>query len=273
MEALGGKVAVITGGGSGIGLATARLLADAGMKLVLADIEPAALAAAVNEIGARGGGCIGVETDVGELRAVQSLAERTLMEFGKVHLVFNNAGVAIEGPIQEMRHEDWEWLVRVNLWGVIHGVEVFLPHLIEQGEGGHIVNTASFAGLVANDGLGVYCVTKYGVVALSECLYRDVGKHGVGVSVLCPMRVHTNIDSSARNRPAELGGAPGAALPPPPDPAQFPCETLPVERVAALVVAAIRAGQLYILPHAESRAFIRRRFERIDRTFAAAAEH
>lgn len=267
LKELKGRVAVITGGGSGIGLATARELAGCGMKLVLADIEAAVLEAAVAEIEGLGAPCLGVVTDVGERASVESLAERAFLHFGKVHVLMNNAGVAIEGPIVEMSHADWEWLVRVNLWGVIHGVESFLPRIIEQGEGGHIVNTASFAGLVANDGLGVYCVTKYGVVALSECLYREVGEHQIGVSVLCPMRVHTKIDQSVRNRPVSLGGDPDAALPDIPDPAQFPCETLPVEQVAKLVVDSVKTGRLYILPHEESRRFIRNRFERIDRSF------
>ncbi len=269
MEALAGKIGVITGGGSGIGLATARILAAEGMHLVLADIEEPTLAPAVAEIQGAGVDCLGVATDVGERASVEALAEQALSRFGKVDLLFNNAGVAIEGPIQDMQHADWEWLIRVNLWGVIHGIESFLPRMVERGEGGHIVNTASFAGLVANDGLGVYCVTKYGVVALSECLARELREHGIGVSVLCPMRVHTHIDQSVRNRPVALGGDPDAPLPPVPDPAQFPCETLPVERVAAEVVAAIKAKRLYILPHPESRAFIRRRFERIDRSFEA----
>ncbi|NNL85312.1 MAG: SDR family NAD(P)-dependent oxidoreductase, partial [Myxococcales bacterium] len=210
---------------------------------------------------------LGVVTDVGERASVEALAARSAEAFGGAHILFNNAGVAIEGKIAEMSHEDWEWLVRVNLWGVIHGVETFLPRMIEAGAGGHIVNTASFAGLVANDGLGVYCVTKYGVVALSECLYREGREHGIGVSVLCPMRVETHIDGSQRNRPIELGGDPNETIPPPPDPAQFPCETLRADVVAREVVRAIRSGELYILPHSESRAFIARRFQRIDRTF------
>lgn len=267
MQDLDGRIAVITGGGSGIGLATARELAARGMKLVLADIESSVLDAAVAEIEGLGAPCLGVVTDVGERDSVEALADRAFAHFGKVHLLMNNAGVAIEGPIAEMSHADWEWLVRVNLWGVIHGVESFLSRIIEQGEGGHIVNTASFAGLVANDGLGVYCVTKYGVVALSECLYRELGEHQIGVSVLCPMRVHTKIDQSVRNRPVSLGGDPAAALPDIPDPAQFPCETLPVERVAKLVVDSVVSRRLYILPHAESREFIKRRFQRIDRSF------
>ena len=206
MEELAGKVAVITGGASGIGLATARRLARDGARLVLADVERPALEEAAREIGALGAEVLAVPTDVGERADVERLAEETYARFGAAHLLFNNAGVALFGGIETMRHEDWEWLIRVNLWGVIHGIESFVPRMVEGGEGGHIVNTASFAGLVPNQGLGVYCTTKYAVVGLSEVLYRDLSGYGIGVSVLCPMVVETRISSCERNRPAELGG-------------------------------------------------------------------
>jgi len=269
MDELEGKVAVITGGASGIGLATARALAAEGMKLVLADIEKDPLDRVVAEFVATGHEAIGVQTDVGDRAQVESLAQHTWERFGGAHVLFNNAGVALSGLIQDMTHADWEWLMRVNLWGVIHGVESFVPRMIEQGEGGHIVSTASFAGLVPNSGLGVYCVTKYGVVGLSECLYRDVSAHNIGVSVLCPMQVGTNIGTSERNRPQELGGT-GASRPAVDEDvpnASLAGRTLPVDEVAALVVKGIKENRLYILPHEESRGFIRRRFERIDRAF------
>lgn len=263
---------MITGGASGIGLATARRLAGEGMRIVLADIEPGPLDAAVREIETAGVEALGVLADVGELAQVQALADQAFARFGAVHLLFNNAGVAIGGPIQAMSHADWEWLIRVNLWGVIHGIEAFVPRLIEQNDGGHIVSTASFAGLVPNQGLGVYCVTKYGVVALSETLYRDLSAYGIGVSVLCPMRVSTNIDQSARNRPSELGGPqfrPEAGDGEEPD---YAGRTIDADEVAALVVEAVKANQLYIHTHPEARGFVRRRFGRIDRAFAALEE-
>lgn len=269
MEDLAGKVAVVTGGGSGIGFATARLLAREGMSIVLADIEQRALDAAREEIAGLGAEVLAVRTDVGDRAQVEALAQKTWQRFGGCHVLFNNAGVAIAGPIQEMTHKDWEWLIRVNLWGVIHGVEAFVPRMIKQDQGGHVVSTASFAGLVPNSGLGVYCVTKYGVVALSECLYRDLSPHGIGVSVLCPMRVETNIDTSSRNRPVELGGT--GAPPPPREPQEqygtLAGRTLPVETVARLVVDGIKNNYLYIVTHEEARGFVRRRFERIDRAF------
>lgn len=268
MEELSGRVAVITGGASGIGLATARRLAREGMKIVLADIEADPLATAQREVSGLGTDVLAVPTDVGDLEQVRALADRTFEHFGRADLIFNNAGIALNGAIQDMTHADWEWSIRVNLWGVIHGVEVFVPRLIDQGEGGHIVSTASFAGLVPNQGLGVYCVTKYGVVALSECLRRDLSSHGIGVSVLCPMRVETNIKSSRRNRPGFEGQSP-----PPPDPErekQMSGGVLKADVVADMVHDAVRANQLYIITHPESRPFIRRRFERIDRSFDAA---
>ena len=267
VEDLEGKVAVITGGASGIGLETAKLLADAGMRRVLADIEPTPLDEAAHELNARGAEVIGVITDVGELTQVEHLASKSFDHFGAAHVVFNNAGVAVFGAIQDMTHEDWEWIIRVDLWGGIHGVEAFLPRIIKQGQGGHFVNTASFAGLVPNRGLGVYCVAKYGVVALSECLARDVKEHGIGASVLCPMVVATNINNSARNRPEILGGPARQLDVPVQQREKLRGCVLPVEGVAQQVVTGIRNNELYIVTHEESREFVRRRFERIDQAF------
>jgi NAD(P)-dependent dehydrogenase (short-subunit alcohol dehydrogenase family) len=184
-------------------------------------------------------------------------------------VLFNNAGVAIAGPMAEATHNDWRWVLDVNLWGPIHGVEVFVPRMIAQDEGGHVLSTASFAGLVANDGLGVYCVSKYGVVALMECLYRELSPHGIGVSVLCPMRVETNINDSQRNRPQELGGG-QADLPPGSGDEEGRSQAgrvIDVDEVARLVVQGVRERQLYIVTHAESRGFVASRFRRIDRAY------
>ena len=269
MDHLTNKVAVITGGASGIGFATARLLASRGVRLVLADIEESALDRAVAELSTTGIAVEGVVCDVGNLDAVQNLAHTAFEKMGAVHIVFHNAGVAVGGPIAEMQHSDWEWTLRVNLWGPIHGVEAFTPRMIAQGEGGHILFTASFAGLVPNVGLGPYCVSKYGVVALAEVLRRELRTHDIGVSVLCPMRVATNIGHSERNRPGELGGP--EASPPVLDQGEdnqnLAGRVLNVDDVAAQVVDAIIANRLYILPHEESRTPIRRRFERIDQTY------
>ncbi len=267
MKDISGKVAVITGGASGIGLATARVLAREGAKLVLADIEQGPLDAAVESFTSAGVEAIGVRTDVSIRAQVNAMADQAFDHFGKVHILFNNAGIALNGSIQDMSHEDWEWSINVNLWGPIHGVEAFVPRMIEQNEGGHILATASFAGLVPNQGLGVYCVTKYGVVALCECLSRDLRPHNIGVSVLCPMIVNTNIRDSARNRHESYGGKGVIRKRTEEEQENLRGGTIEVEGVAELVVNAIKTGQLYIHTHADAQKYITRRFERIDQAF------
>jgi NAD(P)-dependent dehydrogenase (short-subunit alcohol dehydrogenase family) len=261
------KVAVITGGASGIGLATARALARQGCRLVLADVEDGALAAAVGELSRGGAKAIGVRTDVGDKSAVDALAEKSWSEFGRVDILFNNAGVAVFGPTQTMTHADWEWSMRVNLWGPIHGVEAFAPRMVADKRGGHIVFTASFAGLVPNQDLGPYCVTKFGVVALAECLRKDLRNDGIGVSVLCPMRVSSRIDFSFRNRPAELGGPAANRTYSDEERAALLGRELGADEVAELVLDAIRNQRLYIHTHSEARQYVRRRWERLDAAF------
>lgn len=268
MDELTGRVAVITGGASGIGFATARALAKEGMKLVLADVEQAALDRAVVDLGGGGAEVFGVRTDVARRADLFALADRTWERFGGCHVLFNNAGVAVGGPIAEMTENDWKWVIDVDLWGPIYGVQAFLPRMIAQGEGGHIVSTASFAGLVANEGLGVYCVAKYGVVAMMEVLARELRPHRIGSSVLCPMRVETNIGTSARNRPAALADVePQAAAEDGGEPRPQAGSVITVDEVAPMVVRAIKEDRLYILTHPESRGFVQNRFRRIDRHF------
>ena len=266
MDELDGKVAVITGGASGIGLATAKRLAAEGVQIVLADIEPDALDDAVAEVRASGVEAIGVVTDVASLDAVVALADAAFDQFDRVHVLFNNAGVAVSGPIAEMTHQDWKWTIDVDLWGPIHGVEVFLPHMIDQREGGHIASTASFAGVVPNDGLGVYCVAKYGVVAMSEVLWRELREHDIGVSVLCPMRLATNIDASGRNRHGQHG-CPAAQAYDEVGEQDMAGDLLSAKDAAKLVLQGIRENKLYLFTHDDSRSFIRKRFERMDRSF------
>jgi NAD(P)-dependent dehydrogenase (short-subunit alcohol dehydrogenase family) len=268
MQDLNRRVAVITGGASGIGLATARRLAAEGMRLVLADLHEPSLREACSALEREGAEVLGVVTDVGERSQVEALADRAFSHFGGVHLLFNNAGIAVSGRVWETSHEDWEWTLRVNLWGVIHGVESFVPRMLEQSEPGHVLATASFAGLVPNFGLGAYCVSKYGVVALMECLSRELRGTQIGASVLCPMMVSTGIfANSERDRP----GAQGAAAPEPQlgsSDAGPPVGTvLEAAEVAERVLRAVRDDELYIVTHEDARAPVQRRFARIDGAF------
>lgn len=200
------KVAVITGGASGLGRAMAKRFASAGMSIVLADVEPDALAKAEAEMKAAGAKVIGVRTDVSKAAEVEALAQKTLAKFGAVHLVANNAGVAEGGNVWDNTVADWEWVLGVNVWGVIHGVRVFTPIMLKQQTEGHIINTASVAGLISPPGMGIYCVSKHAVVTLTECLHHDLAqkKAKLKCSVLCPAYVPTGIAESERNRPANL---------------------------------------------------------------------
>jgi NAD(P)-dependent dehydrogenase (short-subunit alcohol dehydrogenase family) len=207
MKQFQGKVAVVTGGASGIGLALAQRAAAEGMKLVLADIEEGALAAAAAELKGAGADVLSVKTDVSRGEEVENLAARTMQAFGGAHLVFNNAGVGgVRVKTWQASAKDWEWVLGVNVWGVIHGVRVFTPILLRQGEEGHIVNTASAAGFVSMASTAPYAVSKHSVITLSEVLYHDLKMENakVGVSVLCPAWVGTNIWNAQRNRPAKL---------------------------------------------------------------------
>ncbi len=250
MELTKGQVGVVTGAGSGIGLALAERLAAAGLDLVLADVQDDALAAAAEQVARRGVDVLTVHTDVSKESDVQALAERTLERFGAVHVVCNNAGVAARsdpwfGPISS-----WEWVMGVNFWGVVHGCRTFLPHLAG---GGHIVNTASIAGLMTGFAPS-YDASKHAVVAISEDLYTTVRVVGlpIGVSVLCPGWVRTNILDADRNWPAELGEKP------PDDPANAPfrehvsralAEGRTPASVADAVAEAIVADRFWVIPH------------------------
>ena len=206
MENVEGKVAFITGGASGLGLAMARSLTGAGMKVVLADIEQKALEAAWAEFEETNADVLTMKVDVTSREAMEQAANETIEAFGKVHVLCNNAGVAISGNIADMSYADWDWVNRVNYDGVVNGMVAFTNHIKAHGEGGHIVNTASLAGQIGVAGLSVYNATKFAVVGMSEAMRGDLEPFNIGTSVLCPGFVETGIYSSERNRPSTLGG-------------------------------------------------------------------
>lgn len=270
MQDLRGKTAFVTGAASGIGLGLAGAFGDEGMNVVLADIEPGPLAAAVSALRARGVAAEGVETDVTRRDSVRAAAERAIAAFGKVHLVCNNAGVGTGGRMTEIPERDWNWVFDVNVMGVVHGVETFTPLLRAHGEGGHFVNTASMAGLLASPGLTPYSGSKAAVVSLSEAWAPQLANRGVGMSILCPGIVDTRFRDSRRNRQAAYGGdAELSGLEKPEMAAGFDGGVAPAA-VAARVVEAVKAGDLYVFTHPEYRPLVQARFAAIMAGFDAA---
>jgi len=260
---LNGKVAVVTGGASGIGKGIATQLVAEGARVVIADIQLDAMEAAAAELGADG-----VQTDVSDPASVDALARTVLARHGAVHVVCNNAGIGPLAPVADLTLDDWRWMLGVNLWGVIHGVHTFLPVLKRNRDGGHIVNTASMAGLVAGPRLGAYAVAKYGVVGLTEVLAAELAADDsrVGVSVLCPGTVHTNIGTSSRNRPAGLPDAGFKDI-------DIELEDNPRYRwiypvdAGAVVVRAIKRGDLYALTHPDWYPLVAERHQAIAEAF------
>jgi NAD(P)-dependent dehydrogenase (short-subunit alcohol dehydrogenase family) len=265
MDEFRDRVAVVTGGASGIGAAMARAFAQRGARIALADVDEAALARTAGELEAAGAAVLAVPTDVTRRDSVERLAREVTARFGAVHLICNNAGVVVAGEMARCSHADWEFVMAVDFWGVVHGVEAFVPRLLEQRAGGHVVNTASMAGLVGMQWLGLYSASKFAVVGLSEALHRELRPHGIGVSVLCPMMVATDLTArSARMRGGEAASA--SAAPPPPEGAMTGSVKTP-EEVARRVVRGIERKALWILTHEEQREILRRRAARIDETF------
>jgi NAD(P)-dependent dehydrogenase (short-subunit alcohol dehydrogenase family) len=268
---LEGKVAVVTGGASGIGKGIAEALKNEGAELVIADIEDGALQATAEELGATG-----IQTDVASAESVGALATEVVERFGTAHVLVNNAGIGPMGRIADLTLDDWKWMVGVNLWGVIHGIHAFLPILKGNEEGGHIVNTSSMAGLVGMPGLGSYTLTKYGVLGLTEVLAKELEEDGskVGATVLCPGTIHTNIGTSSRNRPGDDAGGLHDV-----DISQEGSEVdmsgvrwmIPIE-VGTIVVDCIKSGELYALTHPDWWDMVEPRFVAIASAFGKTLE-
>jgi NAD(P)-dependent dehydrogenase (short-subunit alcohol dehydrogenase family) len=270
MMDLAGKVAVVTGGGSGIGAALARAFAREQMDVAVADVDGRAAESVAAEVRAAGRRALATRCDVSKRADVEAFAEASFRELGGCHLLCNNAGVLVVGSIEQRSHADFEWVIGVNLFGVVNGLLAFLPRMLEQPGEKHVVNTASIAGLVPTPGVGVYAASKYGVVGLSEHLRLDLARHGIGVSVLCPGGVQTQILTSERNRPEALGGSAAAGD----DPRwasrrdEVPAgEMQPPERIAEAVLEGIRANDAYILTHAHYRKQVEARHAALMRAF------
>ncbi|HXA97080.1 MAG TPA: SDR family NAD(P)-dependent oxidoreductase [Candidatus Dormibacteraeota bacterium] len=253
MKQLRDRVAVVTGAASGIGLALAERFVAEGMKVVMADIEAEALATAADALKRRTPAVLATQVDVSRPDDLERLARETYAAFGAAHVLCNNAGVAVIGAVHEHTLADWQWVINVNLWGVIHGVRAFVPRMLAGGDEGHIVNTASMAGLTTAQFMSVYDVTKHGVVALSESMFKEFQVTGapIGVSVVCPGLINTAIMRSSRNRPDELAEE-GKAGPMAQAFGQSLSDRLaggyPPSEVAEQVVQGIREGRFYIVP-------------------------
>jgi NAD(P)-dependent dehydrogenase (short-subunit alcohol dehydrogenase family) len=265
LNELGGKVAAVTGAASGLGRAMALAFASEGMHLALADVDQAGLQETRTLLNRQGAKSIAMRVDVSKTSEVEAFAQKCFQELGAVHLVCNNAGVAVSGPVWETSEAEWQWILGVNLLGVVHGVRAFAPRLIAQDEG-HIVNTASVAGLISPPGMGAYCVSKHAVVTLSEALHHDLRERGsrVGVSVLCPAYVPTGIADSERNRPPGLAVssksnerlAKEAALR-----KAVAAGKLSPDDVARAVIAAVKENRFYVLTHPAIKVAVRARME------------
>jgi NAD(P)-dependent dehydrogenase (short-subunit alcohol dehydrogenase family) len=265
MKELAGRFAFVTGAANGIGLGIARALAMAGVHVALADIERDGIERAAREVGALGVRTLALPLDVSDRAAVEAAAQRVEAEFGRVHICVNNAGVSLDRvPPYEIARGQWDWLLGVNVFGAVNGVRAFLPLIRRHGEDGHIVNTASIAGLQVHPVLrnGSYAMTKYAVVAFSEALEAELAGSAVGVSVLCPALVTTTLNASSRRRPERFGG--------PFEENRVDVASLVTEQTAwtpdevgARVVHAIRHGEFFIFTHGVMRAGLERRHARI----------
>jgi NAD(P)-dependent dehydrogenase (short-subunit alcohol dehydrogenase family) len=277
MDQFRGKTAFVTGGASGIGLALCRAFGQRGMNVAIADVEAAACAQAVETLRSEGIPVVAAACDVSDRESFTAAAARAFSEFGNVHVLCNNAGVSRAGPIEKIAASDWDWVIGVNLKGLVHGLQIFLPHMKAHGEPGHIVNTASINGVAGAPLAGPYSATKFAAVGISEVLAAELEGSPIGVSVLCPSWVKTRMLDNGRNRPAHFGG-----------PIALDMDGGNAERnrryaraleagldpayVAKLVCDAIEARRLYVFTHADRRADVERRFELMLDSFDALSE-
>jgi NAD(P)-dependent dehydrogenase (short-subunit alcohol dehydrogenase family) len=277
MDQFKGKTAFVTGGASGIGLGLCRAFGQRGMNVAIADVEAEPCAQAVETLRSEGVPVIGVTCDVSDRDSLGAAAAKAFAAFGNVHILCNNAGVSRAGPIEGIAASDWDWVIGVNLKGLVHGLQVFVPHMKAHGEQGHIVNTASMNGVVGAPLAGPYCATKFAAVGISEVLAAELAGSPIGVSVLCPSWVKTRMLDNGRNRPAHFGG-----------PISLDIDGGNAERnkryasalangldpacVAEWVCEAIEARRLYVFTHADRRTDVERRFELMMDGFDALAE-
>jgi NAD(P)-dependent dehydrogenase (short-subunit alcohol dehydrogenase family) len=274
MRDIRGKTAIVTGAASGIGLGIAKALAHAGAKIVLADLRPEPLEAARKTIETIGVRAVGVTTDVSDAESVAAAGRAALEAFGALHIAVNNAGVAMHGtPLEKVTLEEWDWVIGVNVKGVINGIRTFVPMIRSHGQGGHVVNTGSISSLFVREGRnqGAYAMTKYAVLALSEALEQELAGSGIGVSILCPGGVNTAIFDSAVTRPDRFGGSyrrpEQEAMK-----SAFDRGALAPEVVGRRVVQAILGDEFYVLTHTGERAAITERLDRIKAAFDRADE-
>lgn len=269
MDPFRGRVAVITGGAGGIGMAMARCFAARGARIVLADKHEQRLASAVAELRSTGADASGIVTDVTCRDSVETLARTCFERLGAVHIVCNNAGIAVLGPMLQATPADWQLTFDINFWGVVHGVQAFVPRMLEGGQGGHVVNTASMAGLTGMSWLGVYCASKFAVVGLTESLSRELRGTDIGVSLLCPMIVATNINANTRESLIRDAKGPTASLVPPEG--DMKGGVVEAAEVGRRVERAIEARDFYIFTHDAQREILRRRSAALDAGFESAS--
>jgi NAD(P)-dependent dehydrogenase (short-subunit alcohol dehydrogenase family) len=271
MQEFRGRKAVVTGGGSGIGRGIALSLAQEGMDVAIADIEPDSAQRVSEELKGLGVASMAVQADVTDMDSLDALAEEVLSSFGTVHLLSNNAGVNYQGLLEDATDDDWNWVMSANLYGLVRSVRAFLP-ILKRESGSHIINTTSMASFVALDFLhvGVYSASKYAAIAYSETLRGELAPYGIGVSVLCPGMVRSNLAAtSARNRPAQFGGP--MPIPEPNMTPELEAQMIEAEEVGQTVVRALRAGRFYIVTHPHTKPIVEHRFREILADFDAEA--